>query len=66
MAAMQAAAGVIAAVIAVGVVLAGMSLHLARGVNALRRARPSSARAWRGSRGCSQASWRGARRTRGR
>ena len=36
MAAMQ-AAGIIAAVIAVGVVLAGMSLHLARGVNALRR-----------------------------
>lgn len=31
------AAGVIAAVVAMGVVLAGMSLHLARGVNALRR-----------------------------
>ena len=29
--------GVIAAVVAVGVVLAGMSLHLARGMNALRR-----------------------------
>ena len=36
MAAMQ-VTGVIAAVIAVGVVLAGMSLHLARGVNALHR-----------------------------
>ena len=40
------AAGVIAAVVAMGVVLAGMSLHLARGVNALRRdtAEPPSSR----------------------
>lgn len=36
MAAMQ-AAGVIAAVVSAGVVLAGMSLHLAHGMNELRR-----------------------------